>query len=720
MSLSSINIVLGAITEAYNASVNKAAETMDRVSKRMQKSADEASKGVGDALGSGQLRQKIESVSAIITEQKEIYREMSKELEDLRQKRDTMSKSDIQGQKAVRAEIERTKNGLKEISRDTAELTAKKQGLTQQLSATNQSLGGTRAALNGLATSFSAVSSVIGIMAEDNKALRNTLMALNAALNFSAAIMQVKDLQEQFGGLTKFLTNPWVLAAIAIAAAGAAVYAYSNSLSDAEKAQRQVNDELLNSTKAAKQNEIVLSGYLAIVNDTTKSEKQRRGALLALKDAGVAVDDINIKTAEGYAILNQRVRDSIDLAMQKAIVDRAASKIAEIEIQRVERLNDIRNEGGSILGQMREKFMPGYIASVNESNAVNDEAKQSTSLYNEALKNAQNEITKITERVAAASDAQKNYNTNLKAGKKDAADLEKEITKLAAGLERIGKTKSTGDNQFIPLDPMQEAKTESQLILDDITASQEKFKKKKPLTSEDIFGADEIAQDAQIVRTEIGTLPPAYEEMANRNSEAFKKQAAAQAEATRKSQDWAAKEKVAIGQINAAFATLQTQAAVSFGQFLGDLASGEQMAGQDFGKNMLAAIASFMDSLGKALIATAVASDAFQKLILTNPAGAAVAGIALIAGAQIVRNSLKEGPNVRAFADGGIVSGPTLGLMGEYPGASTNPEVIAPLDKLKSLMKPSDSGSGYIASTMVSGRDLAIVLNRYNKDNQRG
>lgn len=208
--------------------------------------------------------------------------------------------------------------------------------------------------------------------------------------------------------------------------------------------------------------------------------------------------------------------------------------------------------------------------------------------------------------------------------------------------------------------------------------------------------------------------------MANRNSEAFKKQAAAQAEATRKSQDWAAKEKVAIGQINAAFATLQTQAAVSFGQFLGDLASGEQMAGQDFGKNMLAAIASFMDSLGKALIATAVASDAFQKLILTNPAGAAVAGIALIAGAQIVRNSLKEGPNVTAFADGGIVSGPTLGLMGEYPGASTNPEVIAPLDKLKSLMKPSDSGSGYIASTMVSGRDLAIVLNRYNKDNQRG
>ena len=75
--------------------------------------------------------------------------------------------------------------------------------------------------------------------------------------------------------------------------------------------------------------------------------------------------------------------------------------------------------------------------------------------------------------------------------------------------------------------------------------------------------------------------------------------------------------------------------------------------------------------------------------------------------------------SVPAFADGGIVSGPTLGLMGEYPGARSNPEVIAPLSKLKSLMQPNDS-SAYIASTHVSGRDLAIVLNRYNSDSKRG
>ena len=58
--------------------------------------------------------------------------------------------------------------------------------------------------------------------------------------------------------------------------------------------------------------------------------------------------------------------------------------------------------------------------------------------------------------------------------------------------------------------------------------------------------------------------------------------------------------------------------------------------------------------------------------------------------------------------------------MGEYPGASSNPEVIAPLDKLKGMLKSGDNNSGFIASTSIQGRDLAIVLERYNKDSKRG
>ena len=184
--------------------------------------------------------------------------------------------------------------------------------------------------------------------------------------------------------------------------------------------------------------------------------------------------------------------------------------------------------------------------------------------------------------------------------------------------------------------------------------------------------------------------------------------------------DYEQKMATATDAVNSSFASLQTDAAASFAQFVADTAAGDANAGANFGKSMLGAIANFMQSVGAALVATAVASKAFKELILSHPEAAIAAGIALMAGAAIVRTQLSAGPKVTAFADGGIVSGPTLGLMGEYPGASSNPEVIAPLDKLKGMLKSGDNNSGFIASTSIQGRDLAIVLQRYNKDSARG
>ena len=64
---------------------------------------------------------------------------------------------------------------------------------------------------------------------------------------------------------------------------------------------------------------------------------------------------------------------------------------------------------------------------------------------------------------------------------------------------------------------------------------------------------------------------------------------------------------------------------------------------------------------------------------------------------------------VTAFAQGGIVSGPTLGLIGEYAGASNNPEVIAPLDKLRSMM-PKPGGKGGKVRFEIKGRKLVGVI----------
>ena len=85
---------------------------------------------------------------------------------------------------------------------------------------------------------------------------------------------------------------------------------------------------------------------------------------------------------------------------------------------------------------------------------------------------------------------------------------------------------------------------------------------------------------------------------------------------------------------------------------------------------------------------------------------------ALIAGATtLISTSFSK------FADGGIVSGPTMGLVGEYPGARSNPEVIAPLNKLQSMIG-GVGGVGNVnvtGSVRVEGQDLLIAIERANE-----
>ena len=66
--------------------------------------------------------------------------------------------------------------------------------------------------------------------------------------------------------------------------------------------------------------------------------------------------------------------------------------------------------------------------------------------------------------------------------------------------------------------------------------------------------------------------------------------------------------------------------------------------------------------------------------------------------------------DILGFADGGIISGPTVGLMGEYPGAASNPEVVAPLDKLKSMM--GTGNQNIIVEGRLVGNDIYLSNER--------
>ena len=64
------------------------------------------------------------------------------------------------------------------------------------------------------------------------------------------------------------------------------------------------------------------------------------------------------------------------------------------------------------------------------------------------------------------------------------------------------------------------------------------------------------------------------------------------------------------------------------------------------------------------------------------------------------------------FAKGGIVSGPTLAMVGEYAGASGNPEVIAPLDKLRGMLAQPASMDFSKVRFEIKGRTLVGILEK--------
>jgi hypothetical protein len=102
-----------------------------------------------------------------------------------------------------------------------------------------------------------------------------------------------------------------------------------------------------------------------------------------------------------------------------------------------------------------------------------------------------------------------------------------------------------------------------------------------------------------------------------------------------------------------------------------------------------------------------------------GPAAAFVLPALIAAAVTVVAKAMKKAkPN--KFAKGGIVSGTTLGMVGEYPGAKSNPEVIAPLDKLKNMLPQSTGQNINVGGDFrVDGQDLVLALGRANENGER-
>jgi len=133
---------------------------------------------------------------------------------------------------------------------------------------------------------------------------------------------------------------------------------------------------------------------------------------------------------------------------------------------------------------------------------------------------------------------------------------------------------------------------------------------------------------------------------------------------------------------------------------LGDnLAQGAETF-EEFGKSVLGVLRDVIGGLISQGIAAAIANalkDSFLPVWAIPVVAGAAAGLA-----RTAFNSL-----IPQFAEGGLVTGPTLGLIGEGAGTNAgNPEVVAPLDKLKSMI--GTGNQNIVVEGKLAGNDIFL------------
>jgi len=449
------------------------------------------------------------------------------------------------------------------------------------------------------------------------------------------------------------LTNPYVLAAGALAALGAVVYEMSTAVDSATWAQEQLSAQMVDAGREAGNQMAQVSKLTAAVKSEALSEEQRYAALMKLKQISPEhFGNLDLETAK----TNELAR-AVD-NYRASLLEAAKTKAMEKQLQAIEEQLLALEQGGNL--QEAGWFAKGiaYLSEGQEGlekmqQRFNKNSQQALLAQREMLLNQMTAVGDVSAVVSEASAGMQNFTAATVKTAEAAVETKKELTDLEYALQQI---QTLGDD---PLSIDLKVRQQEQVMSGGMNLQE--------IDDSWMDTADEDT-DWEAMGEEVNAF---YDNMD------------ARLQNTKQMTD---------------------ELTASMGTFLGSMIKGGPEAGnalKQFGR-------SAVRTLFQVVKAAAVAS-ASQTAASMGP-GAAAALPILIGGAL----SLVEGLlGAIAFADGGIVSGPTLGLVGEYAGARNNPEVIAPLDKLRSMIAETGGGHQEVTVTgRISGNDIELISER--------
>lgn len=133
-------------------------------------------------------------------------------------------------------------------------------------------------------------------------------------------------------------------------------------------------------------------------------------------------------------------------------------------------------------------------------------------------------------------------------------------------------------------------------------------------------------------------------------------------------------------------------------------------------------VGNFFIQLGELAIKVGTTMEAFKEAmtaLVENPFVMIAIGVGMVILGQVLSSILnkKAEGSVPKLANGGLAFGTTYAMVGDNYNARVDPEVIAPLSKLKSMMLPSQSSGGFPDKLkfVIEGDKLVGVLSKYQK-----
>ncbi len=480
------------------------------------------------------------------------------------------------------------------------------------------------------------------------------------------------------------MANPYAAAALALGALAYAMSDYVSFTDPAVSAAEAFNDTMATARIEAAKNSAQVERLASVVQDETQAEEDRLKALKELQKVSPQyfgqLDMEAVKMGELKTAVDA-YKDSILKAAQQRVLTASLDELVAKQQELMEELGEGPNmldkiiAGFSLTGgagsAMTARLSPEMAAVAKEIEMVTNKLNELNTTDVNAEHKA-NQIAKIKEELKNTLLAQRTFQK----GSEGYITMQKHAELLRHKLEQL--TKTPKPTTVEPISTIADEAKRAADTMDRIgTIGLNVAKPSEPgsLLPDTLggYGTDWAAMgmaQGDEAADAVDTVSSRMENM----------------------------QKVAQG--------LSESMGAAFGSVIEGSATGAE-AMKQFGKQAL-----------RSLIGIARANAVAVFSSPTNPGNIASGGLAtpaIIAGGLALVEGLM---GAIAFADGGIVSGPTLGLVGEYSGARNNPEVIAPLDKLQSMLDTGGSGGG-VLETRIKGSDLVLVMEKGMKDINR-